>query len=187
MTEAQIWITYRTPNLRAQRFYTVKPLELDLVPTSGKHRLSADVLLLNGAISADPTRLKEPVGQGISLHAILDYVSFNTTFQWSISEFTQVNIAPVVDQLVHGKIISSSLLMSEVHLPAKTQSLAPDPSNGCSWSSVKRVVLILPRFLGAVCNAPMPPVYPGATLFKDISATRRSILECQYAQHFQLF
>jgi hypothetical protein len=75
----QIWVTYRTPNLRAQRFYTVKPLQLDLVPNSETLRSGGDVALLNSAIMADHTRLQGPNVQDIPpMHAILDYVGFKT-------------------------------------------------------------------------------------------------------------
>lgn len=74
--QSQIWITYKTPNLRAQRFYTVKPLELDLVPKSGASHSGSVLSQLGAVLAANPARLKRPGGEETpSMDVILDYVS----------------------------------------------------------------------------------------------------------------
>ncbi|KDN51680.1 hypothetical protein RSAG8_00227, partial [Rhizoctonia solani AG-8 WAC10335] len=70
------WVTYRLPNLRAQRFYTVKPLQLDLIPKSEKLDPAQNVALLDAAIITNPTRPQAPSELNIpSIDINLDYVS----------------------------------------------------------------------------------------------------------------
>lgn len=75
--DTQTWVTYRTPNLRAQRFYTVKSLRLDLVPRSGESRSDSDASRLGAAVSADPTRLMIPSEKDTPpMDVILNHVCF---------------------------------------------------------------------------------------------------------------
>ncbi|KAG8763661.1 phosphatidylinositol N-acetylglucosaminyltransferase subunit gpi1, partial [Ceratobasidium sp. 423] len=151
------WVAYRPPNLRAQRFYTVESLRLDLIPKSEKLNPNQNVTLLDATILADPTGPRVP-GSGLnmlSMDAILDYV----------------NIAPVVDQLIQGKITTSSLIGSEKD-PTVSK---PQTQDSRAWSAVKTVALTPLQLLGIACNAPMPAIYSSSTSFKDISATLQQV------------
>lgn len=86
-----------------------------------------------------------------------------------------VNIAPVVDQFVQGKLTTSPLLISKAHPPAKVEILASSSRQRASWNSWKSSILAPLRLLGAICNAPVPPIYSGSTLFKDVSTTLQQI------------
>jgi hypothetical protein len=80
------YIAYRLPNLRAQRFYTVKPLQLDLIPKSEVPNPSHNVALLNTAISADSTGLQLPSRLNMpSIDVILDHVSGPLSVSWICS------------------------------------------------------------------------------------------------------
>ncbi|CAE6414358.1 unnamed protein product [Rhizoctonia solani] len=150
------WVTYRSPNLRAQRFYTVKPLQLDLIPKSETLDPYQNVTLLNAAILADSPgfqtldRLDMP-----SIDVILDHV----------------NIASLVDQLAQGKIVNSSIIASE-KAPIKSETHI---QKFHVWSTLKVAVLTPFRLLGAVCSAPMPTMCSRSMLFKDVSATLQQI------------
>ncbi|KAH7340863.1 hypothetical protein B0J17DRAFT_336734 [Rhizoctonia solani] len=147
------WVIYRSPNLRAQRFYTVKPLQLDLVPRSEKLNPAQNAALLDAVITTDSTRFKVLGRLNMpSMDTILDYI----------------NIASVIDQLAQGKITTSSLIGS-----GKAPMNVPPAQVSRARSILKTAILAPFKLLGLTCNAPIPGVYSGSTLFKDISATRK--------------
>ncbi|CUA74925.1 N-acetylglucosaminyl-phosphatidylinositol biosynthetic protein gpi1 [Schizosaccharomyces pombe 972h-] [Rhizoctonia solani] len=150
------WVTYRLPNLRAQRFYTVKPLQLDLILESQKLDPTHQRAFLDAAIASDPTRPQASSELNMpSMDSILDYV----------------NIASVVDQLMHGKITTSSLIGSEVTQPKHE----PTVQDSSVQSTLKAALLAPLKLLGIACNAPFPVLYSGSTLAKDMSATLQQI------------
>ncbi|KAJ1309781.1 hypothetical protein OPQ81_006546 [Rhizoctonia solani] len=149
------WLIYQLPNLRAQRFYTVKPLQLDLIPKSEKLNPTQNVVLLNAAISADPSRPQIPNSVNIpSMDTILDCV----------------NIASVVNQLMQGKITTSSLVGEKA--PIKHE---PSGFDFDGWSTLKTLILAPLKLLRITCNTPIPEVYSSSTSFKDISATLQQL------------
>ncbi|CAE6449071.1 unnamed protein product [Rhizoctonia solani] len=151
------WVAYRSPNLRAQRFYTVRPLQLDLIPKSEKLNPDKNVTLLDDAILADTTglRVSDSKLNIPSMNTILDYI----------------NIAPVVDQLVQGKITTSSLIGSE----KAQKNLEPQDQDSHAWSALKIAALAPFKLLVIACNASVPAIYSSSTSFKDISATLQQI------------
>ncbi|EUC62225.1 N-acetylglucosaminyl transferase component Gpi1 [Rhizoctonia solani AG-3 Rhs1AP] len=150
------WVRYRLPNLRAQRFYTVKPLQLDLIPKSEKLDPTQNVTLLDAAITTDPTRPQVSGGLNVpSMDIILDHV----------------NIASVVNQLMQGNITTSSLISSEGTQPKHK----PATHNSSAWDALNVAILAPLRLLGIACNAPLPVLYSGSTLIKDMSATLQQI------------
>ncbi|QRV85955.1 N-acetylglucosaminyl transferase component Gpi1 [Ceratobasidium sp. AG-Ba] len=151
--DGSIWIVYRTPNLRAQRFYTVQPLQLNLVPSSNSEKTSAASAQLEAVINANPVALQLPTRENVpSMDEILSHV----------------NVSSVVEQLVQGTLKSSPVVV-----PAGSNQSVSSRTFAPSWR-VPEIIKHLARepltFLVAICNLPVPLSYSGSTLAKDISA-----------------
>lgn len=83
----------------------------------------------------------------------------------------------MADQFVQGKLTASPLLTSGAHAPAKIETVVDSGSRQqIHWNSWKDIILAPLKLLGAICGAPVPPVYSGSTLFKDVSATCKCLL-----------
>ncbi|CAE6490381.1 unnamed protein product [Rhizoctonia solani] len=147
------WVMYRSPNLRAQRFYTVNPLQLDLVPKSEAHNPSQNAALLDAVITTDSTRLEVPGRLDMpSMDIILDYV----------------NIASVVDQLAQGKITTSSLIGSG----RAPTSRVPPAHTSRAWNILKTTILTYLPPAELVCN--LRPEQYGATKPGNVQDIARS-------------
>ncbi|KAG9078334.1 phosphatidylinositol N-acetylglucosaminyltransferase subunit gpi1, partial [Ceratobasidium sp. UAMH 11750] len=148
-----VWVTYRTPNLRAQRFYTIQPLQLDLVPKVGDTMSNATVSQLDAVINANPVRLRPPREDTPAMDMILNHI----------------NISPILDQMVRGTLKTSQLLV-----PVGLDPSPPPKASSPRWDKltgiIKRMGMPL-RFLAGLCNIRMPISYSGSTLAKDVSAT----------------
>ncbi|KAG9076993.1 phosphatidylinositol N-acetylglucosaminyltransferase subunit gpi1, partial [Ceratobasidium sp. UAMH 11750] len=149
-----IWVTYQTPNLRAQRFYTIQPLQLDLVLKVEGTKSNAATSRLDAVINANPVRLCPPRGDTPPMDMILNHI----------------NISPILDQIVRGTLKTSQFF-------GLGQSPLPKPSSP-QWDNLAGIVKYMGtplRFLAGLCNVRMPISYSGSTLAKDLSATMQQI------------